>query len=401
MTQFFYTLFLNCYYSALRIVSLWNPKARLWLDGRKVSFLKVKNANLSNCIWFHAASLGEFEQISYLIEQIRHKYSSEKIVVSFFSPSGYEPKKNFKFADEIVYLPFDFQSKINEWIDLVNPKIVFWVRYEFWLNTLSILESKRIPVYLLNGVFYPKTNPLYLPILRKSLSKFTKIFVISEDSKVNLAAIGLPSEVLFDTRYDRMNQIKQAEFIDTKIEKFKATNKLVVCGSIWNADDIILAPAIQSMEKIHWVLVPHEINALRINELKSRFPNSQAYSDFNPDIKCSILIVDTMGFLSRIYRYADVCYVGGGFTKVVHSLIEPLAYHKPIIIGKKIEKSEEAREFVQDKQVCQIFNSAEFHTKLTQILSKNNDAENQRKKDLFTSRLGSVDKLMKILKDSL
>jgi len=397
MTQFFYSIFLNSYYSAIRLVSLWNPKARLWLDGRKESLLKVKNANLSNCIWFHAASLGEFEQISFLIEQIRSKYPSEKILVSFFSPSGYEPKKKFKYADKIVYLPFDFKSEMKEWIDFVNPKIVFWVRYEFWLNTLTILESKKIPIYLLNGVFYPQSNPIYLPILKKSLSKFIKIFVISEDSKINLDSIGFSSEVLYDTRYDRMNQILKTEFEDPIIEKFKGNNKLVVCGSIWGTDDIILEKAINSIENIHWVLVPHEINTQRILELKSRFPNSQTYLDYNSDIKCSILIVDTMGFLSRIYRYADVCYVGGGFTKVVHSLIEPLAYHKPIIIGKRIEKSEEAREFVKEKLVYQIFSSEEFLNTLTRVLSSDNEIENQRKKELFISRLGSVDSLINIL----
>ncbi len=399
--SFIYPIFLNLYYNIVAFSSIWNPKAKLWIDGRLETKKKLPQTNLLGCIWFHTASLGEFEQVSFLIESIKKKYPTYKILITFYSPSGFEPKKNFTFADEIMYLPFDFKKDMENFITKIKPAFVFWVRYEFWYHALSIIHKNKIPLYLLNGVFHPKTSIFYTSYLKDCLSKFTKLFVISENSQSKLLRLGFQSEVLYDTRYERMKQTMESHFEDKIIHKFSTNEKIVVCGSIWSRDDKILMHSIASNPDLHWILVPHEINANRITQLLQRFPDAQLYTNFKSDVKSNILIVDTMGFLSKIYRFADVCYIGGGFDKVVHSLIEPLAYGVPIIIGKNINKSEEAKEFVQNNLVSQIFNSEEFNHELVRLFSQNNLPENKRKIKLFDHRLGSINKIMCLVEKNL
>lgn len=399
MVTLAYNLFIYGYYLVIKLATFFSPKARLWVNGRKETFDIIKQSNLKNCIWLHASSLGEFEQISYLIEQIKKRYPNEKILVSFFSPSGYEIKKNFSHADVVVYLPFDFKARMDKFIEIIDPKLVFWVRYEFWLNTLASLNEKNIPTYLLNAVFRENTSIFYKPILTKALSYFTKIYVISEQSKVNLEKLGFDSDILYDTRYDRMAQVVQMPFVDNIIQTFAKNEKLVICGSTWKSDDDVISKTINSSKDIQWILIPHEINKERIEQLCEIYPEAQLYTDYDPNNKTKILIVNTMGYLSKIYRYADAIYVGGGFGKVVHSIVEPLAYSLPIIVGKNIAKSEEASEFVHHKLVKQIINSRQFNQEVYQILSQDNLPENKRKRKIFVNRQGSVDKLLAIVSE--
>lgn len=396
-----YSTFLYLYYFGVKAASLFSPKAKLWIEGRESLCSKLKDKNLQKCIWFHVSSLGEFEQISYLIESIKKQSPKEKILVSFFSPSGYEIKKDFKFADTVVYLPFDFKSNVEHFIDLVQPKLVFWVRYEFWLNILSSLKKRKIPIYLLNGVFSDSISPFYNSILTKSLACFTEIFVISEQSQSNLSKLGFKSEVLFDTRYDRMSQILETPFEDIVIQHFVNHDKVVVCGSTWPADDAVISSTINQSKDIKWILVPHEIHPARIDELQKIYPQSQLYSNYTEINECKILIVDKIGFLSKIYRFADVTYVGGGFGKVVHSLIEPLAYSIPIVVGVNIRKSEEAKEFVAHKLIVSIQNKLEFEAAITRFFSNDNLPDNKRKQRIFENRKGSVEKIMTIVKKNI
>jgi 3-deoxy-D-manno-octulosonic-acid transferase len=336
-----------------------------------------------------------------LAERIKGRFPKERILISFFSPSGYEVKKNISFVDSVVYLPFDFRKDIEEFVNTIQPKMVFWVRYEFWINTLAVIKEKQIPLYLLNGVFRDQTNFFYRPILIQALQCFTKLLVISDRSKVNLENLGFESEVLFDTRYDRMAQIIETKFEDNIIQEFVRHEKVVICGSVWKKDDDIICNTInQSIDK-KWILVPHEINQDRIAQLQYIYPSAQLYSKFDDKKSSHILIVDTMGFLSKIYRFADVVYVGGGFGKVVHSLIEPLAYSLPIIIGKKIEKSEEALEFVNHKLVVQIKTNKEFELEIIRCFSQDNLPENKRKRKIFTYRQGSVEKILDVVQKNL
>jgi 3-deoxy-D-manno-octulosonic-acid transferase len=391
-----YTLFLYFYFAAIRMVALWNPKAALWISGRKKVSTDWSHHDLKGCIWFHSSSLGEFEQINSLIQTIRRERPKQKILITFYSPSGYELKKDYPFADCITYLPFDFKSDCVGFIDTIQPSCVFWVRYEFWLNMLTELHRKNIPVILLNGVFRKKVSPFYLPFLKLSLAKFSTIFVINQNSKASLSSIGFESDILYDTRYDRMNELRNEHYQDEIIEHFKEDKKLIVFGSTWSHDESLIAQ--MNTLDAKYILVPHEVDREHIEVLLTKFPSAQTYSSYTTSITTTILIIDKIGLLSRLYRYGTINYVGGGFNKVVHSLIEPLAYGAPIIIGPNIEKSEEAIECVQKKLVDQITTKEDLYNKINEYLNSNPASENKRRREEFESRLGSTNNLMRLIK---
>lgn len=395
--SFVYTIFLHLYYIGIRLFSLTNDKANLWLNGRNEQKTRLKQIAIKNCFWFHTSSLGEFEQVSYVIETIKLKYPKEKILVTFFSPSGFEMKKNFKFADEVLYLPFDFQNTINSFISIVQPKLVFWVRYEFWLNALEKIKSENIPLILLNGVFRNKITLLYKPYLKKCLRCFSEITVINSSSQNNLNLLGFSSKIIYDTRYSRMNQVLQMPFEDNAIQHFCNHDKIIVCGSIWSSDDKVLEQSIKKHNDIRWLLVPHEVDSSRIEELRTLYPNAQIHSKYDKSKINNILIIDSIGFLSRIYRFADLAYVGGGFNKVVHSLIEPLAYSLPIIIGPHIEKSEEAKEFVRLNFAHQVTSSSEFEREMSLMLDSDNSISRQDKHNFFKEKIGSIDEIIQLV----
>ena len=396
--SFIYTSFLYLYYFGIHLFSLTNGKAKLWLDGRKEQVPKWSNLSLKNCIWFHTSSLGEFEQVSFLIETLKTRYPDQKILVTFFSPSGFNTKKNFKYADEVLYLPFDFKDSISHFIETIQPKLVFWVRYEFWLNTLVKLKENKIPVILLNGVFRNHISILYKPYLKKCLRSFSEITVINPRSQENLRMLGFSSTLIYDTRYGRMCQVLRIPFEDKIIQHFVERDKVVICGSIWPKDDEILITTIGKRKDIRWILVPHEVDRHRIEQLSTLFSDAQLYSSYNYNKASSILIIDCIGLLSRIYRFADAAYVGGGFNKVVHSLVEPLTYSLPIIIGPRIVKSEEAQDFLTLGFVKKIQTSIEFEKELSSALTNDWTNSKKLKQDFFAERAGSIDKILDITK---
>ncbi len=391
-----YNAFLALYYFGVWLFSLKNAKAKQWIKGRKTTHKYLSNFRDTNCLWFHASSLGEFEQISFLIETIKQKFPREKILVTFFSPSGYEMKKNFPFADHILYLPFDFFNSIKPFIDSIQPKMVFWVRYEFWINTLEYLKEKNIPLILLNGVFRKNISFLYKPYLKSCLRSFSEIAVINKSSQENLDVLGFSSTVIYDTRFSRMRQVAQNAFEDKIIQHFVQAERVVICGSIWANDDEILHSTIQHRKDIHWILAPHEVDAPRIAQLLSSYPHAQKYSQYEESIPTNILIIDCIGLLARLYRYADLAYVGGGFNKVVHSLVEPLAYSLPVIIGKNIAKSEEAIDFLHLGFVRKITSNEEFQSVLNDLLANDNLIIRKEKKHYFDQRVDSIDKILNL-----
>jgi 3-deoxy-D-manno-octulosonic-acid transferase len=392
--RFFYNFFLYGYYFSIKIFAiLGHSKAKLWANGRKINVGELES--MKGCIWFHASSLGEFEQVSDVIKLYQATYPKKKILVTFFSPSGYEIKKNIDFADSVCYLPFDFKSQILPFIDAIEPSTVVWVRYEFWLHTLSALASKKIPVILVNGVFRKEVSIFYKPILKQCLACFRKIYVISASSKNQLKKLGFDSEVLFDSRYDRMEGIAQNIFQDEVLEKFvQQPSKTIVCGSIWEKDDMLLINILEDFQDYQWILAPHHVNSKRIAHLKNKFPKAWLWSDGIPTSSCQVLILDTIGILSKVYRYGSIAYIGGGFDKVVHSLVEPLAYGCEIIIGPHIAKSEEATEFVGLEMTNVVHNSDELKSKLSSLRTTNLAERQRLKKDFFKQRLGANNKLI-------
>jgi 3-deoxy-D-manno-octulosonic-acid transferase len=394
---YLYKVFLYLYYYVVYFLAIKNIKAKQWIEGRKNFKSKIDGLGLNNCIWFHASSLGEFEQISYLIETIRKNHPHEKLLVSFFSPSGYEMKKNFQYADHVMYLPFDFESDVRYFIETIQPTLVFWVRYEFWLNVLSELKTRDIPVILLNGVFRSNTSLFYKPYQKKCLACFTEIGVINQNSKLNLEQLGFSSTIIADTRYGRMKQIVQVPFEDHVIQDFVNHDKVIICGSIWSNDDEIIRKKIIACSDMQWILVPHEVHASRVQELQDQFPTAQRYSQYDSSVKTNILIIDMIGILSRLYRFADIAYVGGGFDKVVHSLVEPLAYSLPIIIGKNIEKSEEAKEYVALNFASQVFTPSEFSNTIDSILSTDQSETKRQKIEYFADHANSMEIILRMM----
>lgn len=396
----FYTIFTKFYYFGIWISRFFSSKSSLWLEGRAQIWQQLSSKDIKGCVWFHCASLGEFEQVNYLIQQLKSSRPETKVLVTFFSPSGYEIRKNYPHADIVTYLPYENIADIERFLNIVEPKIVLWVRYEYWYYILKEIHKRQIPLVLLNGVFRPNINGLYKPLLKKMLSFFNSIFVISKSSYTHLKALGFESEVLYDTRYDRMNQVKMESFEDEKIQSFIAHHNVIVCGSTWKEDEDIISEVSKNISNVKWILAPHNINTKTIEYIKSKFPSAAFYSEEVIRPEATFLIIDQIGILSKLYRYADICYVGGGFGKVVHSTLEPLAYSNPIIVGPHIERSEDTKELLALDLIYIVNDSNSLTDTLSRLLTQDDGKTNERKR-LFDHRTGSVVKILDYIKKNI
>ncbi len=362
MAKLFYNLFLFLYSVGIRLAALWNPKAKKWLDGRRDIFasinspLKTENTKL---IWMHCASLGEFEQGRPLLESLRQRDPSLRIVLTFFSPSGYEIMKDYKGADHIFYLPMDNIFSAKKFIDALNPSLVLWVKYEYWFYYLQELKSRNIPLLLVSGIFR-KNQPFfkwYGGIWKKMLEDFDHLFVQNEASEKLLQTIGITKNVTVsgDTRFDRVIEIAGQSLDSAIIQRFCSDKKIIVAGSTWEDDEVILAAyGDQTDHRQKFIIVPHELDKSHIGNLKKMFKQSVCYTEVenNPALINNIagfhtLIIDTIGLLSRLYNYGHINYVGGGFTNDgIHNVLEAAVWGKPVIIGENYEKYFEAVDLV-------------------------------------------------------
>lgn len=348
----------------LRLIALFNPKIKLFVEGRKVVFHQLQEAITPSdkTIWFHAASLGEFEQGLPIMEAIKKKYPSHKIVVSFFSPSGYEVKKNNTIADVTVYLPLDTKRNAHNFIKAVHPDLVFFIKYEFWPNYLNELKQLQIKTFLVSGIF--RKNQAFFKwyggFYRKALEAFSYFFVQNESSKTLIQRLGYQNVMISgDTRFDRvMNILERDNSLDFMDEFCTANSKIIVIGSSWPKDEEMLLNYINtSAENIKFVIAPHNIKADQINNLKSQLRKKtilfsekeemlkQVQQDKVEDFQ--VFIIDTIGILTKIYSYADIAYVGGGFGNPgVHNILEPATFGIPIIIGPNYSHFAEATALV-------------------------------------------------------
>lgn len=352
MGTIFYTIFLNLYFIAIKLLAIGNPKARLWLLGRKkfpvISFTKNES---DKTVWMHCASLGEFEQGRPVLEALKKNYPAVKIVLTFFSPSGYEIQKKYTGADDIFYLPIDSKVNAAKLIKAINPSLVLWVKYEYWFYYLEELKQQRIPLLLVSGIFRPG-QPFfkwYGKIWKNILPAFTHFFVQDEDSKKLLAGIGIENNVTVtgDTRFDRVIEIAEKFEHLSLIEQFCGENKVIVAGSTWEEDETELIHYVRANPHIKFIIAPHEINEQNLKDVIKEFAGSILYTELvlNQPVTSNILIIDNIGMLSRLYRYADITYVGGGFgDDGVHNVLEPAVYGKPVIYGPEFEKFIEAIE---------------------------------------------------------
>jgi len=379
-----YDIFLRVFALGFKVVALFNIKARLGLQGRKDVFSQIKaNASAPNqqLIWMHCASLGEFEQGRPVLESLKQQYPHITIVLTFFSASGYEVMKNYKGADQIYYLPMDSSSNAKRMIDALNPTLVLWVKYEYWYYYLHEFKNRHIPVLLISGIFRGKHSffKWYGKIWRQMLLCFTHLFVQNESSGNLLATIGFIENVSItgDTRFDRVIDIAEQFEPLPLIEQFCGDSKVLVAGSTWEDDEAELTHYVRANPQIKFIIAPHEIDAENLKDVKKEFPDSIFYSALinnqqqaiNEQIKIPhVLIIDNVGMLSRLYQYADVTYVGGGFgADGVHNVLEAAVYGKPVIYGPEYEKYSEAIGLVECGGGISIENALELESTLTEL----------------------------------
>ncbi|WP_291119541.1 3-deoxy-D-manno-octulosonic acid transferase [Flavobacterium sp. UBA6135] len=374
----------------LKIVALFNPKMKLFVDGRK-SVFETLSKNISNSdktIWFHAASLGEFEQGLPVMEKIKVHFPNHKLVVTFFSPSGYEVRKNNTIADVTVYLPLDTKQNAKHFLDSVHPELVFFIKYEFWPNYLNELKNRKISTYLISGIF--RENQAFFKwyggFYRKALNSFDYFFVQNESSKKLVQQLGFQNvSVSGDTRFDRVVSILERENHLDFIEKFKNNTLTIVIGSSWPKDEELLVNFInQSSENIKFIIAPHNIKSEQIQGLqKSLSKKCILFSDIASGRHLSInehdvFIIDTIGVLTKIYSYADIAYVGGGFGNPgVHNLLEPATFGVPIVIGPNYSHFAEATALVNIEGCISVSNQNELNDAFLNLIS-NDDIRHEK-----------------------
>ncbi len=356
--KYCYNLAVRVYGVAILTACLFNGKARRWKRGRKGIFAaleKTFGGGKEPVAWFHCASLGEFEQGRPVIEAFRKNKPGYKILITFFSPSGYEVRKDYTGADFVFYLPLDTPANARRFVETVHPEIALFIKYEFWFNYLHTLQEKKVPVYLISAVFRSNSYffKSYASWFRKQLHGYRKIFVQDTHSEHLLNGAGITcTEVAGDTRFDRVAAIAAAAQADPKVEKFKGDGRLWICGSTWEADEKMIAAVFSQLtareEKIRLLIVPHEISEDRINGLLSAFPGAIRYSqaDEADSFSSAIMIVDAVGLLSSLYRYGNVTYVGGGFGKGIHNLPEAAVFGIPVLFGPNHRRFIEAGELI-------------------------------------------------------
>ena len=357
-----YQLFIFLYPKIAWLISGSNAKAKLWLKGREKIFAHLTSSfqnNLSPVIWIHCSSLGEFEQGRPLIETLKKEYTGHKILLTFFSPSGFEVRKNYEKADWVYYLPMDSYRHARKFFTIVQPSLILFVKYEFWYYYLNEAKKRNIPILLISGIFR-KGQPFfawYGNFHRQMLLCFTHLFVQNEISVELLKSIGLNQNVTIsgDTRFDRVIEIAERFEPIEIIDQFIGNSKVIVAGSTWTEDDEELDHYANTHREIKFIIAPHEIESERIKECLTFYKYSILFSDFTSkkaqDISSTnfpnVLIIDNMGLLSKLYHYATVCYVGGAFGEEgVHNVLEAAVYNKPVVFGPVYDKYLEAVELV-------------------------------------------------------
>lgn len=401
--KFFYNIFIKLYPAIAKIISTKNVKAKLWLEGRKNLFTELektfKNKN-KHIVWMHCSSLGEFEQGRPILEKLKFSYPNYQFLLTFFSPSGFEVQKNYSHADWVFYLPMDSKQNAQKFLHIVQPKLVLFVKYEFWYYYLTEIRNKKIPLLLISANFR-KSQPFfkwYGNMYREMLACFTYIFVQDKSCATLLNNIGFTENITIagDTRFDRVieiaNQLNDIEIIEQFLDK----NKTIVAGSTWLEDDEALDHYANTHQDIKFIIAPHQIEEERIQECLRLYKNAILFSQLkNGSIHFSdynVLIIDNVGMLSKLYKYATISYVGGAFgNDGVHNVLEAAVYGKPVVFGPEYDKYREAVELIENNGGISINNALELENIFEKLLTDYNFyteiAENASK--YVTSKSGS------------
>jgi 3-deoxy-D-manno-octulosonic-acid transferase len=433
LSIFVYHVFLWFYKIGIRLVAPWNVKARAWLDGRKGIFDRI-GAEMGRdggpVVWMHCSSLGEFEQGRPVIEELRRVKPGVRIVLTFFSPSGYTAKKDYTGADHIFYLPLDSPGNARRFIDLLRPTLVLWVKYDYWFYFLAELKKRNIPTLLISGVFRPE-QPFfrwYGRLHRYMLECFSHLFVQTEASKQLLKRLKVMENVSVsgDTRFDRVIEIAEEGVPLPEIEAFCGNQPVIVAGSTWEEDEEEMDHYANSHPEIRFILAPHEISEDRLAEVERLFRHCIRYSVWAGDggmggarvpvggkgvtrmarpgwPEPNVLLIDNIGMLSKLYRYASVAYVGGGFgDDGVHNVLEAAVYGKPVVYGPVIEKYIEAVELTESGGGIVIDSALEAEKVFDRLIANDYEREETGKasRGYVHSRKGATQRIIRFIQEN-
>ena len=402
-----YNLAIIIYDIAVHLAAPFSRKPRKMMNGHWVVYelLRQQLEKDARYIWFHAASLGEFEQGRPLIEKIRAKYPDYRILLTFFSPSGYEVRKNYRGADIVCYLPFDKPRNVKKFLDLVNPCMAFFIKYEFWKNYLDELHKRRIPVYSVSSIF--RRGQIFFKwyggTYRNVLRNFDHLFVQNERSKRYLAKIGINRvTVVGDTRFDRVLQIREEAKDLPLVELFKNNTMTFVAGSSWQPDEDLFIEYFNQHPEVKLIIAPHVIDENHLVEIIRKLKRPYVRytrADEKNVRKADCLIIDCFGLLSSIYRYGEIAYIGGGFGVGIHNTLEAAVYGIPVIFGPKYQKFQEAIRLLEAKGGFSIKSYEELKALLDRMLE---DEEFLRESGMnawlyVTDNAGATDKVLNMI----
>ncbi|SEO93605.1 3-deoxy-D-manno-octulosonic-acid transferase [Mucilaginibacter gossypiicola] len=411
-----YNIGIKLYSLFIHFAALFNNKAKLWVTGRKnIAFVRIES-----CIWFHFASLGEFEQGRPILEAMRSLHPEKKIVITFFSPSGYEIRKNTPLADYVYYLPLDTAQNARKFIDTINPEIVIFTKYEYWFHFFNEAHKRNIPLYIVSGIFRPGQVffKWYGGFNRSILRLVSHFFLQDEASAQLLQDIGITNtSVSGDTRFDRVWANAQTPKVLPLIAEFKNEHKLFIAGSTWPQDETLLAKLVNQYPNWKFIFAPHEIPEEKINNLIELLPEGKAITfsqlkteaeglksgDFiNQSLTSNnlqALVIDNIGMLSSLYAYADIAYIGGGFGVGIHNTLEAAAFGLPVIFGPNYQKFNEARELIALEAGFSISNETELKDIVETLVNDEAFYNITRKKisNYVKDNVGATEMIMKYI----
>jgi len=406
-----YALGIRLYGLLLRILAPFHAKAKLWVEGRKGLMQHIKQSVEPNekHIWFHFASLGEFEQGRSVLEEIKNKFPKEKIVITFFSPSGYEIRKNTNLADYVFYLPEDTAIHAQEFVHIINPKFAVFTKYEYWYHYFEEMGKLSIPIFMISAIFRPDQIffQTYGGFFRRILSHVTFFFVQNEESVALLKSVGITQSAWAgDTRFDRVAELPKTQRELPEIDAFIAGQKTFVAGSTWPSDEDLLVTWSQEFKDWKLILAPHEIDDAHIAGILNNFPKALRFSAFRTytaeEIQMAqVLIIDNIGMLSFLYGYGQIAYIGGGFGAGIHNTLEAATYGMPVLFGPKYYKFQEAKELISEGAAYSV-NDAEKLIRVFKALCQldNLAHASAQAKDYVRKHAGATAIIMKYLKNS-
>lgn len=402
-----YNLGIALYDLAAYILFPFSTKPRRMVKGHWVVYdiLRQQREKGAKYIWFHAASLGEFEQGRPMIESIKERHPEYKILLTFFSPSGYEVRKGYDKADIVCYLPFDKPRNVRKFLDLAQPCMAFFIKYEFWKNYLDELEKRNIPTYSISSIF--RRNQIFFKwyggLYRNVLKNFDCLYVQNELSKRYLSKIGIENvKIVGDTRFDRVLDIRKLAKELPLIEKFKDDKFTIVAGSSWQPDEDLFIEYFNTHPETKLIIAPHVINDLHLVEIIKKLKRPYVkYSKANMEniSKADCVIIDCFGLLSSIYSYGEVAYIGGGFGVGIHNILEAAVYGMPVVFGPKFDKFKEAKELIANKGGYTIKNYEQMSTLFDRFITDKEflKATGNIAGNYVSSNAGATEKILKDL----